>query len=514
MENPSKKKKAKDGKMKNPHLSAASTAASATYVAPVPAPSEPRHSGRNIQTIQKSASRVRELTLTEEEQTKKDEEVARRLEENNNLYINAGNQDQVTSLDFSNKVELDVAQALMGLRNGWVIVREGDLRMISSISESISFGDPLKVLVAHLASLACVFDANVIQQTQGDQQTSQTFPKKGKNAPKKAIGDRPLAAGIDRTNAVTGVADRSKLKIKFNTERDDPDREGGVIPGDPVEYDYLENHAEPDWNNAEEVRILNTWRRQIFGRNFAPIRKTRELWLQSEKDLVLTLMREQLEQRGFIKWNRLSNRFNLQMHLAGVVQPFGQGFIKSGNQNISILREDRVAPFRSKQAIMGQSIKWKEYDALLDSFQSATSNVDETGQDTDKHSRAWSDDEEEIPDPEPGPRSDIIGWRAKAKARTAAAKTSITLTTAASTTSKITSQLKTTTSEISTTSNMTSLSTTTGTNTLTHNGGKRTKRQANYEEKLELSSDGSEDAPAEVPTAKRAKKGVRSMAKS
>jgi hypothetical protein len=297
------------------------------------------------------------------------------------------------------------------------------------------------------------------------------------------------------------------LKIRFNTERDDPEREGRVIPGDPVEYDYLENHAEPDWNNVEEIRTLNTWRRQIFGRNFAPIRKTRELWLQSEKDLILKLMREQLEQRGFMQWNRLSNRYNLQMHLANVVQGRGQEFIKHGNRNTSVLREDRETPFRSKQAIMGQSIKWPEYGDLVASFQPSASDGDENGQDNDNSPGLYSDDEEEIPDPQPGPRSDVIGWRAKAKARSALSKTSNMNTpsnTSSKTAPKIILQIKTSTSKATT-----SMADTAGSNVMTRSGGKRTRHYVEEEEKeeLELSSDDSEeDIPAKVRPSKRAKK--------
>jgi hypothetical protein len=297
------------------------------------------------------------------------------------------------------------------------------------------------------------------------------------------------------------------LKIRFNTERDDPEREGRVIPGNPVEYDYLENHAEPDWNNAEEVRTLNTWRRQIFGRNFPPIRKTRELWLQSEKDLILKLMREQFEQRGFMQWNRVSNRYNCQMHLANVVQDRGQEFIKHGHRNTSVLGEDRRAPFRSKQAIMGQSIKWPEYGDLVASFQPSASDGDENGQDNENPPRLCSDDEEEILDPQPGPRPDVISWRAKAKASSSLSKISNTNTpsnTSSKAVPKITLKIM-----LSPSKTTTSMADTAGSNVTTRSGGKRTRLYVEEEEKeeLELSSDDSEeDIPAEVPPSKRAKK--------
>jgi hypothetical protein len=156
---------------------------------------------------------------------------------------------------------------------------------------------------------------------------------------------------------------------------------------------------------------------------------------------------------------------------------------------------------------MGQSIKWPEYGDLVASFQPSASDGDENGQDNDNSPGLYSDDEEEIPDPQPGPRSDVIGWRAKAKARSALSKTSNMNTpsnTSSKTAPKIILQIKTSTSKATT-----SMADTAGSNVMTRSGGKRTRHYVEEEEKeeLELSSDDSEeDIPAKVRPSKRAKK--------
>lgn len=222
------------------------------------------------------------------------------------------------------------------------------------------------------------------------------------------MGDRPLADGIDRTNAQKGVVDRSKLKIKFNTERDDPQHAGRVVPGQSVEYDYLETHTEPDWNNLEDIRALNIWRRQIFCRNFPPVRKPRPLWLQSEKKLLLNLMREQLERQKYLKWNRLTNSYNEQLALAGVIQKAGEPFYKPIASSSAALKEDRTAPFRSTPAIMGQSSKWPEYGELIHEFRpTATEDEDEEEKqgDNEQTQEYDSGDDAEIPDPDHFPET-------------------------------------------------------------------------------------------------------------
>ncbi len=237
---------------------------------------------------------------------------------------------------------------------------------------------------------------------QGDGET--TGRRKKLNAPKRRAGDRPINQGIDRQGAKVGVVDKSKLKIDFDTERDDPLHPGVVVPGDSVHYDYLESHTEPDWNNAKDIQALNTWRRQIFGRNFPPIKKTREIWVEREKDAVLDLMRKQLDSRRYLKWNRLANDYNKQM--AGVVQNSGEKFLSKGIRQFDGLLEDRAAPWRSTSAIMGQAYLWPEYRALMSETLSDIEALGDQGEESDYKS-TYSGDDKEIFDPNPGPKSEV-----------------------------------------------------------------------------------------------------------
>jgi hypothetical protein len=196
------------------------------------------------------------------------------------------------------------------------------------------------------------------------------------------------------------------MKISLDTERDDPDHPGRVIAGNRVNYDYLEAHTEPDWNSVEDMRALNTWRRQIFGRNFPPIRKAREAWVESEKKVVLDLMRRQLDRHRYIKWNRLANDYNEKMQ--GVVQRAGEKFVKQGNRKTEGIVEDRDAPWRSTSAIIGQSLPWAEYEALLENARpDANDSQGEEGDEVGSDGNPDSGDDEEIPDPNPGPRSEV-----------------------------------------------------------------------------------------------------------
>jgi hypothetical protein len=203
------------------------------------------------------------------------------------------------------------------------------------------------------------------------------------------------------------------LTITFNTERDDAMNEGQVIAGVRVSYEYLENHPEPDFNSVEDICAINNWRRQIFGRNFPPQNKARELWLQSEKNLVLDLMRQQFERHKYISWNKLANDYNRQMALSAIIQHSGEHYVKSSGR-LDGLKENRVAPWRTKQAIMGQATsRWSEYHDLLEAFQPTLK--DEANGSNNNHAGNSPDsgDEEELADPSPQPRSSVTRRRAR-----------------------------------------------------------------------------------------------------
>jgi hypothetical protein len=235
-----------------------------------------------------------------------------------------------------------------------------------------------------------------------------------KHKPKKNRGDKVIAEGVDRTMAVVGEADETMMTITFEVER--KDKNGQVVRGQHVTYGYLENHVGPDWNSAEDIRALNIWPRQIYSRSLPSIRKPRELWLQSEKDLVLDIIRDHFETRRYVKWNALANAFNRKMAMAKVVQRAGETFVSSGLRKADALTEDRVAPWRSKQAIMGQcTSRWPEYRELLNKYQLATNDEDDVDENDGVQNNIDefpdSGDEDEIPDPNPLPRPETTHQR-------------------------------------------------------------------------------------------------------
>jgi hypothetical protein len=165
-----------------------------------------------------------------------------------------------------------------------------------------------------------------------------------------------------------------------------------------------------DFNNAASVKKLNTWRSQILGRNFPASRKTREHWLEIEKELVLNLVESQLQTRSSIRWNRLTNTFNRQM--TGTTQHAGEKFCSRGTRILDELEQDRSAPWRTKGSIQGMCFKWAEYKTLLDAAIPEV-EIDSDGEikeevlNGNSETVVYSDDEDEIPDPHPEPPTEV-----------------------------------------------------------------------------------------------------------
>jgi hypothetical protein len=155
------------------------------------------------------------------------------------------------------------------------------------------------------------------------------------SAPRKKSGDVAIDDGtIDFTCAVVGVEDPSNLILVFDTTRSDPNNPGSTIPGERV---LNRCHFKVDFNDKDSVKHLNSWRRQILRRNFPPIRKVRVYWLQSEKDTVLALIKEQLKSHKYLKWNRLTNTYNQQR--SGVTQRAGEKYVLVGNKKSDGLKK-------------------------------------------------------------------------------------------------------------------------------------------------------------------------------
>ncbi|KAE9369337.1 hypothetical protein N431DRAFT_510896 [Stipitochalara longipes BDJ] len=217
-------------------------------------------------------------------------------------------------------------------------------------------------------------------------------------APRKPRGGKAIDDGtIDFSSAVIGTQDDSKLSLDFNTIRPDPKNPSNSIPGERVTNRY---HLTVDFNDKNSVRKLNIWRKQIIGRNFPDKKsKTVQSWLQNEKQLVLDLMREQMEHHGYIKWNRLTNTYNRRM--AGVTQRAGEELVAQGNRKAGVLKEDREAPWRTKSALAGVKDRWQEFKDMVEASLPSVGE-DENGEIEERETVYSSDDEEEILEPGSG----------------------------------------------------------------------------------------------------------------
>ncbi|KAF8866350.1 hypothetical protein BDZ45DRAFT_683709 [Acephala macrosclerotiorum] len=193
------------------------------------------------------------------------------------------------------------------------------------------------------------------------------------------------------TPAVFGKKGNTKLIIQLDTVMEDKEHEGQYTSSKVV-YNYLEipGHAHPDWNNKDEIWALNKWRRQIFKRSFRRIRKTRPLWLLSEKKLILDLVVEQLKAKPKLKWKRLANRYNSIQN--SVVQQAGEKFLSKGKKKEEVLGENRTAPWRTKGSIDAKSKHKKK---------AAEKRLSADGDDSDART---SGDDKEVPDPNPEPK--------------------------------------------------------------------------------------------------------------
>jgi hypothetical protein len=97
--------------------------------------------------------------------------------------------------------------------------------------------------------------------------------------------------------------------------------------------------------------------------------------------------------------------------MTGVVQRTGERFLSQGNRRSEVLLEDRPAPRRFTAAIQGLSIQLPEYKTLTDAVlpnAERTKNGDscreEEGEESDIDPTPDLDGEDEIPDPNPGPK--------------------------------------------------------------------------------------------------------------
>ena len=191
----------------------------------------------------------------------------------------------------------------------------------------------------------------------------------------------------------------------------DPNNPSEMIPGKRVSYDLQEiDDRDFDFDNPDHIKRINVWRRQILGRNFDKQRKTRQFWLELEKEYVVHLARAQLSSSSRIKWNRLANAFNERFQ--GTTQCTGEKLLSQGRQNFSGLQVERKAPWRTAAAIQGMSVKWGDFRELVreaEDREDGGHSIAMEDADGDVESRETEDelDDVEIPDPNPNPEPGV-----------------------------------------------------------------------------------------------------------
>jgi hypothetical protein len=125
----------------------------------------------------------------------------------------------------------------------------------------------------------------------------------------------------------------------------------------------------------------------------------------------LRLTRSLTENRWSVPFCRLANAYNRAHHLKGVVHRTGEQLVSKpenaakkkkkavpeGDKESVFLKEDRLAPWRSKSALVGQSKAWPEFKALIAQAKARDRPVR-------GRCRVESDDEE-LPEPKPEPEA-------------------------------------------------------------------------------------------------------------
>jgi hypothetical protein len=227
--------------------------------------------------------------------------------------------------------------------------------------------------------------------------SASTPGKLHKKTPKKVKGDIPVDEGLDKENAVWKCPDPSKTVIDLKMKRPDPNNPGKFIPGKDALHVY---DRDLDWNDSNSVKLLNAWRRQIWGRNFPQIRPTRPTWILSEKTALLEIIKNHLKLHSHPQWNKITNEFNRRY--AGTTQCAGEPLLHPGKVKGGRLREDRVGPWRSRGGLEGKASQWDEYQALKNNSNGKTRPLDyDPLAKHESDDEISSSDESEIKDPNP-----------------------------------------------------------------------------------------------------------------
>jgi hypothetical protein len=181
----------------------------------------------------------------------------------------------------------------------------------------------------------------------------------------------------DRKPAKLGVVDESKKTIKVIAKRS-PDPNNPTLDLDKTDQwvpnswvfgrKMVARFRRRDWvgwNDKRSIQQLNSWREQVFRRCFGKSRETRDVWLNSEMQRILQLIREQLEEvpgREAIAWNRLCRDFNRDAY---GIQRAGNRIVPGKSGEVKFTTSDRTAPWRSVAALKSRRDCWQEMRDLM-----------------------------------------------------------------------------------------------------------------------------------------------------
>ncbi|TGO31705.1 hypothetical protein BHYA_0428g00050 [Botrytis hyacinthi] len=132
-----------------------------------------------------------------------------------------------------------------------------------------------------------------------------------RHAPKGKRGTRCIDDGtIDRSPAVIGKPDPSKLVVRFKTEEID-ECSNKLIRGD-IEFQYEDDSksVRVDWNDTKSLHALNNWRNQVIRRNIGKVYDNKDFWTVQEQKTLTELVRSYLNAKKDIDWAQIASDYN------------------------------------------------------------------------------------------------------------------------------------------------------------------------------------------------------------
>ncbi|TGO07734.1 hypothetical protein BTUL_0250g00050 [Botrytis tulipae] len=132
-----------------------------------------------------------------------------------------------------------------------------------------------------------------------------------RHAPKGKRGTRCIDDGtIDRSPAILGKPDFSKLVVRFKTEEID-ECSNELIQGD-IEFRYEDESKgiRVDWNDTKSLHALNNWRNQVIRRNIGKVYDNKDFWTVQEQKILTELVRSHLDSKKDIDWAQIAGDYN------------------------------------------------------------------------------------------------------------------------------------------------------------------------------------------------------------